>query len=598
MLDRNTDTSKVFACTSCTRRKVRCDKAQPTCASCTRLKLDCQYEEPVAKKRKREPDTDKLEQYEQLLREHNLLDEAASKAAPRATGRLISTSGNHRYVESTLWRSFARPEELAEDPEEPSTFFSSALLGVPQAQRDLTEHHPSQADTAVLWHLYKDRVDAVVKLLHIPTAELLMAKTFFTKTEECLIFAIYSFAVSSLTEAECMQVLHQDRNHLVTLYRECLNQALLNADFLRTTNLQVAQALMLLLTMSRGRTDAQLFWILVGVVIRIAQRMGLHRDGSLTGLNPFDTEMHRRLFWQLPALEGFAAQFAGIGASSLDTLFWDTKKPLNINDADIWPGMTEVPIERKGATEMIFLLVRSCFSSFYKTFSADLRTLESSQDEEHYKQVSARIDGIEDLLESQYLRYCDPMEPLHFCVSLMARVALQASRFRLRMPWAKLGLLSAGEKEEYYKTGIEVLDRAIVTQTNPQVSKYHVHTNSFVLWDILIYCVTQAQHNKSADDPLWSRLAVLYKCQAHLLALKLPIAIALSKHVLRAWDAHKSDIPEPEYIAKIRASLGETTSFQELPVDPQITMEDVQDFDWKFWEQLIRDPDSLAVGSL
>lgn len=80
--------------------------------------------------------------------------------------------------------------------------------------------------------------------------------------------------------------------------------------------------------------------------------------------------------------------------------------------------------------------------------------------------------------------------------------------------------------------------------------------------------------------------------------MKIPIAAALGKHVLRAWDAQTSTGATPEFINKIRADLAARTLPQEPPIDPMITMEDVKDLDWAFWDQLIRDPDSLTVGPL
>lgn len=85
--------------------------------------------------------------------------------------------------------------------------------------------------------------------------------------------------------------------------------------------------------------------------------------------------------------------------------------------------------------------------------------------------------------------------------------------------------------------------------------------------------------------------------QSHLLSNKLPIAAALGKHVLRAWDAQAGSQSTPGYITKLRSDLATTTP-QDPPVDPVITMHDVDNFDWAFWDQLIRDPDSLTVDPL
>lgn len=91
--------------------------------------------------------------------------------------------------------------------------------------------------------------------------------------------------------------------------------------------------------------------------------MGLHHDGEALGLLPFDVQMRRRLFWQLIPLEGFAGQHSGTGIS-LPSSTWDVQKPLNINDDQIYPGMTQMPEEQKGATDMIYALTRVELSEF------------------------------------------------------------------------------------------------------------------------------------------------------------------------------------------------------------------------------------------
>lgn len=90
--------------------------------------------------------------------------------------------------------------------------------------------------------------------------------------------------------------------------------------------------------------------------MRIAQKMGYHRDGSQLNLTPFETEMRRRIWWQIMMLDAKCAMMSGLSQSWMNTS-WDTKKPLNLNDADLFPGSTEPVVEREGPTEMAFSIV-------------------------------------------------------------------------------------------------------------------------------------------------------------------------------------------------------------------------------------------------
>ena len=58
-----------------------------------------------------------------------------------------------------------------------------------------------------------------------------------------------------------------------------------------TTSLVVLQALVLHLLSVRDIYEPRAVWSLTGVAVRIAQGMGLERDGVFLGLPPFETEM-------------------------------------------------------------------------------------------------------------------------------------------------------------------------------------------------------------------------------------------------------------------------------------------------------------------
>lgn len=67
---------------------------------------------------------------------------------------------------------------------------------------------------------------------------------------------------------------------------------------------------------SEGLCDS--LFVLSGMTIRLAQTMGLHRDGKALGLSPFETELRRRLWWHIVHLDFRAADMY---ARSLILLF-------------------------------------------------------------------------------------------------------------------------------------------------------------------------------------------------------------------------------------------------------------------------------------
>lgn len=65
----------------------------------------------------------------------------------------------------------------------------------------------------------------------------------------------------------------------------------------------------------RNRAKPATSFSLLGVAVRIAQRMGLHRDGRALGLPPVQAEERRRVWWQLQYLEIAVAQLVSFPTS-------------------------------------------------------------------------------------------------------------------------------------------------------------------------------------------------------------------------------------------------------------------------------------------
>lgn len=341
--------TRPYTCTVCAKRKVKCDKIYPTCTTCRKAHLDCEYQEPAPRKRKRKPEDElhaRLEHYERLLKEHGILEKTEKAKTNPATqsfsspfytiksvhlgekegGKLHEEDGKSRYIDSGMWRNLGEQDmhpssdEEEDEPNYPASQqqftpvgdpASAALLGSGLSISSLISFHPSYDSATKLWKLYSENVDPIVKVTHGPSFETTFKRIaanpgLTSRSLEALIFAVYHIAIVSSSEKECMKLFGESQSILQARYYDAARQALVNANFLRTTDLAVIQAYILFLLAVRTEYDPHTFWMLTGIAIRIAQRMGLHRDGEEHGLKPFDVQMRRRIFWQLIPLDGLA----------------------------------------------------------------------------------------------------------------------------------------------------------------------------------------------------------------------------------------------------------------------------------------------------
>jgi hypothetical protein len=245
---------------------------------------------------------------------------------------------------------------------------SDLLLGCGGDTTDIHSLQPDPVHAFRLWQLFLERVNPLLKIVHIPTLQPYVMDGAISignipPSYQALLFAIYTISATSLSEAEAPQILGMSREEALAKYTKGMKIALVQFDFMKNYDMVALQALVLYVTTLQGRYDRHASWVLSGTMLRIAQKMGYHRDGESLNLPPFETEMRRRIWWQVIIQDVKYAMISGLNHSLLP-VNWDTKRPLNLNDADLYPGLTEPVQEREGATEMAFVLVMTEVGKF------------------------------------------------------------------------------------------------------------------------------------------------------------------------------------------------------------------------------------------
>ncbi|KAJ5852712.1 uncharacterized protein N7529_012097 [Penicillium soppii] len=671
--DTELTTAMPFNCQSCVRKKVKCNRAVPKCASCSKAKLHCVYQSPPPRKRKRsrgEEDVhERLARYERILQNHNLLPTAAastpsgrdteististraptpvlsdSQPGPTAGKVVLSTHGRSRCIDNVLLLDAgegdlcdlpeSKQEDYNHDENSPDEGTLTSLLGALAAHtisgavigsmQSLTDLHPTYEEAAKLWQVYTTNVDPLCKILHVPT----VAKMFdavsehpaaASKNDECLMFVIYYFAVFSMSDADCSREFNHSRAQLLSRYQTTVIQALVNASWLKTTAMPILQAYTLFLIALRTQIDSHTFWILTGIAIRLAQRMGLHRDGESLGLPPFEVQMRRRLFWQLLPLDSYAGQTSGTGIS-ISPSSWDTKQPLNINDDQIFPSMTQPPCEQRGASEMIFCLSRMELSKFYIQTGAKLEEHGDAIQFRDAEDTERLIDKVEDLIEIKFLRYCDILNPLHFLTTGIVRSAINSVRLRARMPLLKQQTITDAQRRHLCALAEKVLDTNSTIFNNPSTQNFRWHMQAFFLWDALL-CILRSIAEVGFYSPselasAWRKVAEVYANHDELAKARRTLYVTIAKVTLKAWLANppSHSSTEPAFITALLAQhepkrtnrqqdsvlsgdkdAGGASSFDELfnnmdgtdlGMNNAFNLESSSD--WLFWDQICR----------
>ncbi|KAI9739818.1 MAG: hypothetical protein M1834_006539 [Cirrosporium novae-zelandiae] len=88
------------------------------------------------------------------------------------------------------------------------------------------------------------------------------------------------------------------------------------------------------------------FWMTIGVMVRVAMRMGYHRDGAqYSRIPPFQCEMRRRTWAFITQLDSLYSYQVGL-PNMVRLVYSDTLTPHNLMDSDLSEDMVELPKPR------------------------------------------------------------------------------------------------------------------------------------------------------------------------------------------------------------------------------------------------------------
>ncbi|KAL8979008.1 MAG: hypothetical protein Q9177_006250, partial [Variospora cf. flavescens] len=477
----------------------------------------------------------------------------------------------------------------------------SGLLFAFSMRDDFKRLHPEPIKIFRLWQTYLDCVYPLTMIFHAPTVQqqILDASADLEnvpESTEALMFAIYYAAVVALPPEDCQAMFGLPQPAVVNKYLLATQQALNAAKVLKNLDTAVLQALVILLVgqkqapllqsiheltaylklASRHTIDPRSMWIHCGAAIRIGQRIGLHRDGSSLGLSPFETEMRRRLWWQIVVLDARAAELSGAGTSILTALF-DTRLPSNVNDSNLKPEMGEIPPDHPGTSDMTFCLARYEVINFLKRSNATFFFFEGAWAKPEgvpatLAEKDHAIDELEQRLEEKYLRHCDPQITLHFLTKMFSRTAVYRMRLIAHHPRHypdKGASMPTEEKDLLCRLSLNMIENDNITQRNQSASKFAWFVNSNLQFPALIYLISELRDRTRGElaDRGWQAIGEGFQYRIAFIAerKRSPMFQAIAALTLKAWQAREMDalannepVPEPpDFILTLRRIFGE-----------------------------------------
>lgn len=229
----------------------------------------------------------------------------------------------------------------------------------------LIDYLPSKNAADLLVAQYFSAVHFVARAVHRQTFEAqytlfwgqIATGTEPVPSQQAVIFAAMFSAAVSMTEEQVTRQFGTSKSALVDSLRSGTEFALSKANFLRTTKTDVMQAFVMYLIPLIRAEVSRAHSALVGTAIRLAECMGLHRDGTHYKMTPIEVHVRRMIWHQLCFLDMRTCEATG-PRPQIRKDDYDTQFPLNVDDTDLLESTS--PKEDKAYwTDMTLFRIRA-----------------------------------------------------------------------------------------------------------------------------------------------------------------------------------------------------------------------------------------------
>jgi len=481
-------------------------------------------------------------------------NEVERQALEDSLGRLIIEEEKSRYVSGSAWQNLADQvgdlrtlleDEQINDEDSPNTmqYLTDGIFNPGGVMKVAY----SQTGLPFLWQTYVRFVDPVMKVIYVPSVQpmiegVLNSSQPPSKSSEALLAAIKFCAVTSLSDEDCWSNFSTSREILLDMFKAEVQATLNAANFLSSHDITSLQAFMMFLFCNRRREKPSAMWVSSGIAIRVAQSIGLHRDGAIMRLPVFVTEIRRRLFWELRMLDIACAEDCGFLPTHIFGA--DTRLPTHCNDSDLSPSNAETPPERSGFTDITYVMIR--YEMTYRLHgyvphpggrsSMGILTGDTHQFPEQSKAVSDFIS----VVQNNYLPSCNPTIPFHRVTRLVGSIVLAKmsliSQYPMFQSSNRRAPISDELKHELFNSSCEILETTDSLANDPETRGWAWMMETYVHWHPVAYILNELCMNPRHEQAgrAWRAIDMAYANSHGLtfeanLALWKPLAGLLSR---------------------------------------------------------------------
>lgn len=389
----------------------------------------------------------------------------------------------------------------------------------------LIDYLPSKNAADQLIAQYWNAVHYLARAVHRPTFEAqytLFWGQIATGSEpvpavQGIIFAAMFSAAVSMSDAQVMQRFGTSRSALVDSLRSGTEQALAKANFLRTTKVDTMQAFVMYLIPLVRSEVSRAHSALVGTAIRLAECMGLHRDGSFYNMTPVEIHVRRMIWHQLCFLDMRTCEATG-PRPQIRREDYDTKMPLNVDDMDLLDPNGPPKEDKPHWTDMTFMRIRAECQEMRRIAWYDIVAMDKKK--KTLTTILVKVQKFIKSMEERFLPMFDnsiPFQRLGHHVFEMHTKALHLQTLH-RYLFSTTQRMPDRLRQVLIEAGLIQMENSIAFETDPAMSAWTWYRGAFNQYHaaLLLMVEVYAYPMRREAARLWKCLDYIFEIPPHL----------------------------------------------------------------------------------
>lgn len=402
----------------------------------------------------------------------------------------------------------------------PALLFGSTI---PPSRAEILAQVPSRYMSDILIGRYFNTFDPATHILHGPIFQRQYNQHWADPSKSSIVWVAMLFAMMRLAmlsygrEGDEPPEFRGKCQELAANFRTQMAHCLITADYTKPHNHIIETLIFHLHAEYTSNRDAEAsVWVLVGMIARLAMRMGYHRDAKLfPNLSPFQGEMRRRV-WTFVRSADLLFSFQVALPSMIRLGDSDTELPRNIYDDEFDEDSTSLPPARPAteATPISYMIAKGRLSFGFGRVLEEVNGV----NRKGYDEVLKIDHGLREIYETipEHLKLRPMAEQTLAPISLiMARFSLatvyhksQCVLHRRFMRLARNGNRYTHSRRQCLDSSMQLLSFQSIqhqqSRERGRLRSLRNHVNSLTAHDYLlaatVVCMDLYNHRERADN--------------------------------------------------------------------------------------------------